>query len=632
VEQMKVFRKQVSDLENDLQFAREQLADARRAHTEGEQNHMDRTLQLERKLADTREAHSDLEAESAEASRVSQVATMRFRAVEELHADEIAALRSEIVQQQSSHHLEMQISDTNNALQSTDADIATEKLRADAAEISLNACREENRDLKKRCEAAEARLLVPQYHAPNREVEYNLGALGALRRTVKEKTLRFQHREKCLELEVNEKTKYALAMERLTSTLTQELADAKHSVESVLPLIDATSEGQHAHGAGILRQLAQQRLWIAELEKQRDQTTKDLADASAHLHEHERQVHEMELEISRLTEENVGLIESEKDGLKAAPAGHGKGHGKENDTLKRQQKVRAEWALLGRAKRYLASQKKEVRRRQRRIQRDRQDWKNEMRTYSFALERDDKTLRSDSRGRMLSEIKKSLEYDSSELNRAVANLQSVESWLKQREHRVKTLGHTVLGAGFSVDTGDAWSESPLGATKELTSDSGSGVGDNIDAQSMCEDTKGLLAERGHPSLHQTTTSPVLEFKSNALCRAAVAAAVALHEHMLSSREVISRRARFEQVEGQVANLHTNIKTRGSLGKVPLSRTYFHAQGMPDALPTLNLPHDTFQRHVQRWARRQAASREAVVKHTSWLRNFGQGIQSLVDLG
>ena len=81
-----------------------------------------------------------------------------------------------------------------------------------------------------------------------------------------------------------------------------------------------------------------------------------------------------------------------------------------------QQKARNERELLGRAKKYVESQKKEVKRRQRRIERDRKDWREDMRQYQRATENLDPSSRSRSRRQMMREIKKSLEHDASEVS------------------------------------------------------------------------------------------------------------------------------------------------------------------------------------------------------------------------
>ena len=90
-----------------------------------------------------------------------------------------------------------------------------------------------------------------------------------------------------------------------------------------------------------------------------------------------------------------------------------------------QDKARGERELLGRAKKYVDSQKKEIRRRQRRIERDRKDWRTDM--LKSSGKKGEEQTKSRSRRQMLKEIKKSVEHDSEELNQAIQHLRSMDT-------------------------------------------------------------------------------------------------------------------------------------------------------------------------------------------------------------
>ena len=91
-------------------------------------------------------------------------------------------------------------------------------------------------------------------------------------------------------------------------------------------------------------------------------------------------------------------------------------------------KARKEEALLRRAKEYYESQKKDVKRRQKKVQKERASWKQEMHKAAKSGGKLGRSKRN-----MLRHIKHSLDSAATELNSSTLQLRKMGKWLHERE-------------------------------------------------------------------------------------------------------------------------------------------------------------------------------------------------------
>jgi hypothetical protein len=237
------------------------------------------------------------------------------------------------------------------------------------------------------------------------------------------------------------------------------------------------SESGSGGSSELLLQVSKQRTKIASLEKQ----TKDLEDQlyqeKSLKEEKEDQCRMLRLDIAKqkksIQKTEAALERETARNSTSGASGEAQTFDRPQEEAQRgsssstspkarawQEKARKERELLGRAKKYVDSQKKEIRRRQKRIEHDRKDWREDMQKSSRSNSSDS---RSRSRKQMLKEIKKSLEHDSEELNKAIAHLRSMDQWLREREKKVTHLESVAFNGGMgSMDDSLDASRTPSG--------------------------------------------------------------------------------------------------------------------------------------------------------------------------
>jgi chromosome segregation ATPase len=117
-----------------------------------------------------------------------------------------------------------------------------------------------------------------------------------------------------------------------------------------------------------------------------------------------------------------------------------------------QDRVQAERTLLSKAKTFFDSQKRDIRRRQKRLEAARGHWEQDMR--EAAVQRKASGGLSKSKRGMLKEIKRGLQQQADELNAAIRQLQATEKWLHEREKKVAKLESMVNQQGAASPGGD----------------------------------------------------------------------------------------------------------------------------------------------------------------------------------
>jgi hypothetical protein len=292
--------------------------------------------------------------------------------------------------------------------------------------------------------------------------------LDSVQRQMEDEESSYDRTKKALLKEVGEKTSRLRLEEQRVATLESDLKD-----------MAAAATGNGVSGSNIttpatpelLLQVSRMKTAVAHLEKREKDLEDALLDARNHSDGKDDQLRSMRMELAKqkktIQKNEAALSKQQLEYASSAPASGSAGGGdsKTSEHANRRsvggrstasstkiaawrEKARAERELLGRAKKYVESQKKEIRRRQRRIERDRKDWRNDMTKAGGRhsnSENQEPSSRSRSRRQMLREIKKSLEHDSEELNQAIAHLRSMDVWLREREKKVVRLEAAAFG-------------------------------------------------------------------------------------------------------------------------------------------------------------------------------------------
>ena len=253
-------------------------------------------------------------------------------------------------------------------------------------------------------------------------------------------------------------------------------ADLAFDVKSLTTAVEETrnnSDGTGGDNSELLLQVSRQRSKISTLERRETELDQALVQVKDTMTGKDERIRELRLEIAKQKKtiqkneaaaanaaaNNVAPSQYTAVPNNAAPTGSSKSNHQNprssSKTQAWQNKARAERELLGRAKKYVDSQKKEIRRRQRRIERDRKDWRKDM--LKGKSNENAPPGQSRSRKQMLKEIKKSLEHDSNELNAAIAHLRSMDVWLKEREKKVVKLEAAAFNGG--ANGGEMFDES-----------------------------------------------------------------------------------------------------------------------------------------------------------------------------
>lgn len=154
-----------------------------------------------------------------------------------------------------------------------------------------------------------------------------------------------------------------------------------------------------------------------------------------------------------------------------------------------EQRVISERLLIGKASKFLESQKREVKRRQKRLEKEKAHWQEDMR--AAARQKNNPGGLSRSKRRMLKEIKRGLQQQSDDLNAAINQLMATEKWLYQREKKVAKMESIVRQRGGN----DTLDESSLfGESFDLNFGTNSGGGGGTSPSTETSDLERLSDE------------------------------------------------------------------------------------------------------------------------------------------
>ena len=226
----------------------------------------------------------------------------------------------------------------------------------------------------------------------------------------------------------------------------KELVDVKSKLTEALDELEKVKLEGHAGGNDVGGVFAKKR---ADL----------LAQENRRFGEFKAKLSKQMAEKRRVVERGLQTDEDEADFAKADAGMGGKSTKSKN---KWQVRAQSERTLLKKAQTFLESQKRDIRRRQKRLEESRSHWEKDMR--DAAIQKRSKKGLSKSKKMMLKGIKRGLQQQANDLNTAIKQLQATEKWLKEREKKVVKLEKMVSERsvmGVNLDETDNLDESSL---------------------------------------------------------------------------------------------------------------------------------------------------------------------------
>ena len=331
------------------------------------------------------------------------------------------------------------------------------------------------------------------------------------------------------------------------------------------------------------------------------------------------------------------------------------------------QRVVSERLLLSKASKFLESQKREVKRRQKRLEKEKMHWQDDMR--AAAKEKNSRGGLSRSKRRMLKEIKRGLQLQSNDLNAAVKQLLATEKWLYEREKKVRKMEEllrqqvendsmdesSLFGESFDFNgamniAGGSSSQSPDTSDLERLSDeldsdfSNMSMADN--ATAFDPSSGGWKASKrnkartrqktykNHPQMQWATHGNMYQAWGNPNPYGMNTFGQGLYARGFGSRVPMSNISNDRVIHGFVRgpghtqafndaeNINAQFERQWMDRNRPSSERFGNINNGMVSNPDIQHRLSVFQNQLKRWSGEQKTAFDAVGNHSKWLKKFG----------
>jgi hypothetical protein len=341
-----------------------------------------------------------------------------------------------------------------------------------------------------------------------------------------------------------------------------------------------------------------------------------------------------------------------------------------------EKRVNSERLLISKASKFLESQKREVKRRQKRLEKEKGHWQEDMRVA--ARQKNSRGGLSRSKRRMLKEIKRGLQQQSDELNAAINQLMATEKWLYEREKKVAKMENIVrqkvgndtmdesslfadsFDLNFGTNSGGGGtSPSPETSDLERLSDeldsdfSNMSMADNATAfdpsSGGWKSTKRSKKRSSKQKQYMQQQNPYMQWPQHGNPYAAWGSGAPYVNHPYGSgaypRATFGSRVPMSNISNDrvmhgfqraasrmppaayndVENMNVHVERQWMDRGRPVADRFGNKQGNLLSNPDIQHRLSVFQNQLKRWSGEQKTAYDAVGDHSKWLKNFGSAM-------